>query len=111
MNIFLLNLGESIYTIEEVSVDQKVICKVHRILSNPNRHELFKGKIFYITPGVTRPSVFVVRQIVESAGGIVEKQRRSLRAIQELESNTYIVIANNNDLHLVADLIRSSYGK
>ncbi|XP_060863995.1 PAX-interacting protein 1 isoform X2 [Metopolophium dirhodum] len=103
-------LGEAIYTIEEVSVDQKVICKVHKILSNPNRHELFKGKIFYVTPGVTHPSVFIVRQIIESAGGTVEKQRRSLRAIQELEPNTYIVIASNNDLHLVSDLIRSSYG-
>ncbi|KAF0746081.1 PAX-interacting protein 1-like isoform X1, partial [Aphis craccivora] len=103
-------LGEAIYTIEEVSVDQKVICKVHKILSNPNRHELFKGKIFYVTPGVTHPSVFIVRQIIESAGGTIEKQRRSLRAIQELEPNTYIVIASNNDLHLVADLIRSSYG-
>jgi len=109
--MFLLNVGEAIYTIEEVSVDQKVICKVHKILSNPNRHELFKGKIFYVTPGVTHPSVFVVRQTIESAGGVVEKQRRSLRAIQELEPNTYIVIACNNDLHLVADLIRSSYGK
>ncbi|KAL4142876.1 hypothetical protein QTP88_005269 [Uroleucon formosanum] len=103
-------LGEAIYTIEEVSVDQKVICKVHKILSNPNRHELFKGKIFYVTPGVTHPSAFIVRQIIESAGGTVEKQRRSLRAIQELEPNTYIVIASNNDLHLVSDLIRSSYG-
>jgi PAX-interacting protein 1 len=92
-------------------LDQKVICKVHKVLSNPNRHELFKGKIFFVTPGVTRPSVFVIRQIIESAGGIVEKQRRSLRAIQELEPNTYIVITSNNDLHLVADLIRSSYGK
>jgi len=107
----LLNLGEAIYTVEEVSVDQKVICKVHKILSNPNRHELFKGKIFYITPGVTRPTVFVVRQIIESAGGVVEKQRRSFRAIQELEPNMYIVITCNNDLHLVADLIRSSYGE
>ncbi|KAL5240628.1 hypothetical protein ACI65C_008038 [Semiaphis heraclei] len=104
-------LGEAIYTIEEVSVDQKVICKVHKILSNPNRHELFKEKIFYVTPGVTHPSVYIVRQIIESAGGTVEKQRRSLRAIQELEPNTYIVIASNNDLHLVSDLIRSSYGE
>lgn len=109
--VFVKCLGEAIYTIEEVSVDHKVICKVHKILSNPNRHELFKGKIFFVTPGVTRPSAFVVQQTIESAGGVVEKQRRSLRAIQELEPNTYIVIACNNDLHLVADLIRSSYGE
>lgn len=107
----MLTLGEAIYTIEEVSVDQKVVCKVHKILSNPHRHELFKGKIFYVTPGVTHPSVFVVRQIIESAGGTVEKQRRSLRVIQEFEPNTYIVVACNNDLHLVADLVRSSFGK
>lgn len=92
-------------------MDQKVICKVHKILSIPKRHELFKGKIFYVTPGVSRPSVHVIRQIIESAGGNVEKQRRSLRSIQELELNTYIVITCNNDLHLVADLVRSCYGK
>lgn len=107
----ILCTGEAIYTIEEISVDQQVICKIHKVLANPNRHELFKGKIFYVTPGVTRPSAFVVGQIIESAGGTVEKQRRSLRAIQECEPNTYIVITTNNDLHLVADLIRSSYGK
>lgn len=81
------------------------------MLSNPNRQELFKGKIFYVTPGVNHPKAFVVRQIIESAGGTVEKQRRSLRSIIELEPNTYIVIACTNDLHLVADLIRSSYGR
>jgi len=64
-----------------------------------------------VTPGVTRPSIHVVRQIIESAGGTVEKQRRSLRVIQEFEPNTYIVIASNNDLHLVADLIRSYFGE
>lgn len=110
MILVLFHLGEAIYTVEEVSVDQKVICKVHKILSNPNRHELFKGKTFYVTPGVTRPSAFVIRQVIESAGGTVEKQRRSLRSIQEFEPNTYIVVASNNDLHLVADLIRVSYG-
>lgn len=106
----MLNLGEAIYTIEEVSVEQKVICKVHQVLSNPNRHKLFKGKIFYVTPGVTRPSVFIVRQVIESAGGTVEKQRRSLRAIRELGPYTYIVITCNNDLHLVDDLVREYYG-
>lgn len=108
---FFVYIGEAIYTVEEVSVDQKVICKVHKVLSNPNRHELFKGKIFFVTPGITRPSVFIVRTIIESAGGTIEKQRRSLRSIQELEPNTYIVITCNNDLHLVSDLIRSNYGK
>lgn len=109
--MFSLNLDETIYTVKEVSVDQKITCNVPKVLSNPIRHELFKGKIFYVTPGITRPSVLVVWQIIESAGGTVEKKRRSWRRIQELAPNTYFIISCNNDLHLISDIIELSYGE
>lgn len=57
------------------------------------------------------PPVFVVQQIIESAGGTVEKQRRSWKSIQKLASNTYFIIACNKDLHLISNIIEKSYGE
>lgn len=108
----MLNLGESNYTIKEICMDQTVIFNVHGILSNPNRHELFKGKYFYVTPGIKHPSMNDVQKIIESAGGTVEHQRKSLRRIQELgPNNTYIIITCRNDFHLVSYLLPSFNGK
>ncbi len=74
-----------------------------------DRNQLLKGKIFYITPAVI-PAASALREIIECAGGIVEKQRRSLKSIQELKPGTYLPITCSDDLHLVADLILNDYG-
>lgn len=46
---------------------------------------MLQNKIFYITPGVV-PSPACLREIIEHAGGSVDKQRRTLKEIIELNS-------------------------
>lgn len=84
-------------------------CDIAKVLQCEDRGQLFQGKIFYITPG-TIPSPTALRGIIESAGGTVEKQRRSLKSIQEMKPRTYLPIACSGDLHLVADLIQNDCG-
>ena len=74
---------------------------------------LFQGKTFYITPSVV-PSRSVLREIIENSGGKVASQRKSLKAINEvnqMDDNAYIVISCAADLHLIADLIKSKIGE
>ena len=80
------------------------------MLQSKERNQLFKGKIFYITPGVV-PAASALREIIECAGGTVEKQRRSLKNIQEMKPRTYLPITCSGDLHLVADLIQNDCGE
>ena len=72
-----------------------------------------QGKTFYVTPGVI-PSPSAMAEIIESAGGTIEKTRRSLAQIQEINSNgklDYIIICVENDLHLLADVLRAEISK
>lgn len=63
------------------------------------------------------PSVFPSRkdlaEMVELSGGRVEKQRRSVKAIKELNSiaPTYFVVSCFDDLQLISDLFRAKIGK
>lgn len=53
-------------------------------------------------------------EIIESAGGTMEKTRRSLAQIQEMNSNgklDYIIITVENDLHLLSDVLRAEIRK
>ena len=73
---------------------------------------VFQDKTFYMTPGVVpRPSVLA--EVVECAGGKVDKTRRPLKYIQEVNRSTYnyIVITVANDLHILKDLINVGVGK
>jgi PAX-interacting protein 1 len=74
--------------------------------------DIYQGKTFYMTPGVV-PSPSVLADIIESAGGKVEKNRRSLKTIQEANQKeySYFVITVANDLHLLRDLIKCEIGK
>lgn len=71
-----------------------------------------QGKIFYVTPSVI-PSPSAIAEIIESAGGTMEKARRSLVQIQEMNSNklTYIIVTHENDLHLLTDVLRANISK
>lgn len=108
---YLLVLDEAPYTIEEVEIEGGTTkCNVSKVLQSKERNQLFKGKIFYITPGVV-PAVSALREVIECAGGTVEKQRRSLKNIQDMKPRTYFPITCSGDLHLVADLIQNDCGK
>ena len=49
-------------------------------------------------------------EIIESAGGTMEKTRRSISQIQELNSNklTYVIVTHENDLYLLSDVLRAN---
>lgn len=102
---------EAPYTIEEVEIEGGTVkCNVAKVLQMKDRSQLFKGKIFYLTPGVV-PAVSALREIIECAGGTVEKQRKSFKVIQEMRPRTYLPITCSDDLHLVADLIQNDCGE
>uniref|UniRef100_A0A8D8VF19 PAX-interacting protein 1 n=1 Tax=Cacopsylla melanoneura TaxID=428564 RepID=A0A8D8VF19_9HEMI len=93
----------------------RVVCNVPDVLSRGEaRSRLFAGKFFYISPSVV-PSPSSMRDMIESAGGTVERQRRSWSKIQEPASSSpeklsYLVITCRADLHLMADLLKHDYG-
>ncbi|XP_041102802.1 PAX-interacting protein 1-like [Polyodon spathula] len=64
---------------------------------------LFKGKFFYITPGIC-PSLTTMKAIVECAGGKLLTKQPSFRKIMEHKQNKslpeIILISCENDLHL-----------
>ncbi|KAK9506186.1 hypothetical protein O3M35_008167 [Rhynocoris fuscipes] len=102
-------LDEKPYLIEDAEFESKHNCNIQKILANPDRSRLFSGKTFYITPGVI-PSRSALIEMIQCAGGTVEKQRKSLKQIQELDPTNYIIITVNNDFHLVSDVIRANIG-
>ncbi|RZF32831.1 hypothetical protein LSTR_LSTR011477 [Laodelphax striatellus] len=102
-------LDEKQYMISDEEFEKTWDCNIEKVLSNNNRSELFKGKTFFFTPGVI-PSRSFLREITEYAGGTVQKQRKSLKAIQECEPNTYFIIGHSNDLHLIIDVLRANIG-
>lgn len=73
---------------------------------------LKQGKIFYVTPSVI-PSPSAIAEIIESAGGIMEKTRRPIVQIQEMNAGklNYIIVTHDNDLHLLSDVLRANIGK
>ena len=106
-------LDEYSYLIRESELEKKLDFNLQNLLSLPDRDQLFRGKMFYITPGVV-PSRSVLRAIIESSGGKVTPQQKSIKAIQELihnDENGYAVISCSSDLYLLDDTIKSRVGK
>ncbi|XP_034039105.1 PAX-interacting protein 1 isoform X2 [Thalassophryne amazonica] len=64
---------------------------------------LFKGKYFYLTPGIC-PSLSTMKSILESAGGKLLARQPSYRKIMEHKQNKnlpeIVLISCDNDLHL-----------
>lgn len=85
-------------------------CDIEKVLLKPDRSQLFKNKIFYLTNSVAPPRKFLTK-LIEAAGGVVERNKRSCIQVQDLQSinpNGYVVITTPGDLHLVTDLIYST---
>lgn len=74
--------------------------------------DIYQDKVFYMTPGII-PSPSALADVIECAGGKVEKHRRSHKAIQEANQKeySYFVITVGNDLHLLRDLLKCDIGK
>ncbi|KAG9355855.1 hypothetical protein JZ751_000697 [Albula glossodonta] len=75
---------------------------------------LFKGKYFYITPGIC-PSLSTMKSIVDCAGGKVLSKQPSFRKIMEHKQNKslpeVILISCENDLHLCREYFLKNIGK
>ncbi|XP_050524401.1 PAX-interacting protein 1-like [Daktulosphaira vitifoliae] len=97
------------YTIKEIYDKNEIVCRVPRVLVSALRQNLFRHKIFYITPGILYPPYSRFEEIILSAGGIVEKEIRSINNVQLLTPNTYFVISCSEDLHLVNDFLKINY--
>ncbi|XP_019739385.1 PAX-interacting protein 1 isoform X1 [Hippocampus comes] len=72
-------------------------------LKKAHNAPLFKGKYFYLTPGMC-PSLSTMKAIVESAGGKLLAKQPSYRKIMEHKHNKnlpeIVLISCDNDLHL-----------
>nr|CAG4644014.1 EOG090X07J3 [Lepidurus arcticus] len=79
------------------------------MFTKPKRDQLFKGKTFWVSPGVA-PSRNMLHEIIEASGGVVEQEKRSLKSVMEkckANPKSYIVVICEKDRHLVTDLLQA----
>ena len=105
-------VDESAYTLSDPEFEKSFKCNIEKALASPNRGSVLKGKIFYVTPSVV-PTPAAFAEIIESAGGTMEKTRRSVAAIQEINATipSYFIVTHDEDLHLLADVLRANISK
>lgn len=106
-------LDEQPYLLKDTELERKMDIDLPKLLSLPQRDQLFKGKMFYITPSVV-PSRSVLRDVIENSGGKVVAQPKSMKVISELmnkDENSYIVISCTTDFHLLNDVMKSKIGR
>ena len=106
-------LDEHPYVLKETELEKKMDFNLHKLLSTPNRDQIFRGRTFYITPSVV-PSCSFLRETVECNGGKVTSKQKSLKAIQELNQNqehAYVIISCPADLYLLTDAIKNKIGE
>lgn len=101
-------LDESNYTFDAKEFNSEFRCDFHQTMSTRNRNRLFEGKSFFVTPSVF-PSKRALVELIQSCGGVVERTRRSSAQIEATNASapySYIIVTHENDLHLVADLLK-----
>lgn len=104
---------ESAFKFDTKDFDEMYKCDLNKTLSMPIRNKLFTNRAFYITPSVF-PTASELKEMIELAGGVVEKKRRSLPQIEAVNATvpyTYIILTAQNDLHLVYDCLKHSNQK
>lgn len=101
-------LEEEKYFLNDELGEREVGCNLQESLRKAKSSPIFRGLVFYITPGVI-PPVEELKRVIESAGGAVLKRRPSskttLKMKDEKGKSTFIVITCPNDLHLCRDLM------
>jgi PAX-interacting protein 1 len=106
-------LDEASYSLDTKDFNSEYKCDFTQTLGTKNRNKLFEGKFFWITPSVF-PSKSVLVELVQSCGGVVERIRRTSAQIEATNINSpysYIIITHENDIHLVADLLKNKKDK
>jgi len=104
---------EEDYQLSSLEVESMFQFSLKKTLSRTDRHKLFQGKTFYVTPGV-KPSYKVLWNIVEAAGGKVDREkRRSVAQIKEMNKTkdpSYLIVTCEDDLHIVQDVLKAKIG-
>lgn len=80
------------------------LCHVPTILRQYRCQKLFRFISFFITPGITYPPIHHLEKIISSAGGVLEKTRRSLESIKETPALSYFIISSPEEHKLYDDL-------
>ncbi|XP_026575675.1 PAX-interacting protein 1 isoform X1 [Pseudonaja textilis] len=96
-------IEEQNYILRDAEAEVLFSFSLEESLKRAQATPLFKGKYFYITPGIS-PSLHIMKSIVESAGGKLLSRQPSFRTVMEHKQNKslseIILIACENDLHL-----------
>ncbi|KAM7378688.1 hypothetical protein PAMP_004294 [Pampus punctatissimus] len=96
-------VDEQIYILRDAEAEVLFAFSLEESLKRAHSAPLFKGKYFYLTPGVC-PSLSTMKTILESAGGKLLPKQPSYRKIMEHKQNKnlpeIILISCDNDLHL-----------
>lgn len=106
-------LDESNYSHDTKEFNSEFKCDFNQTISTNNRNKLFEGKHFFVTPSVV-PRKKELIELIECSGGMVEKNRRTLAQIEATNVNSpysYVILTHENDLHLVADLLKNKKDK
>uniref|UniRef100_A0A673K8S0 PAX-interacting protein 1 n=1 Tax=Sinocyclocheilus rhinocerous TaxID=307959 RepID=A0A673K8S0_9TELE len=96
-------VDEQSYMLRDAEAEVLFCFSLEESLKRAHAAPLFKGKYFYITPGIC-PSLGTMKVIVESAGGKVLFKQPTYRKIMEHKQNKnlpeIILITCENDSHL-----------
>uniref|UniRef100_A0AAY4AE73 PAX-interacting protein 1 n=1 Tax=Denticeps clupeoides TaxID=299321 RepID=A0AAY4AE73_9TELE len=107
-------VDEQNYMLRDAEAEVLFCFSLEESLKRAHTAPLFKGKYFYITPGIC-PSLSTMKAIVESAGGKLLAKQPSFRKIMEHKQNKHlpeiILISCENDLHLCREYFLKNIGK
>uniref|UniRef100_A0A7N8YAC3 PAX-interacting protein 1 n=1 Tax=Mastacembelus armatus TaxID=205130 RepID=A0A7N8YAC3_9TELE len=96
-------VDEQRHTLRDAEAEVLFGFSLEESLKRARNTPLFKGKYFYLTPGVC-PTLSTMKSILESAGGKLLTKQPSYRKIMEHKQNKnlpeIILISCDNDLHL-----------
>nr|DBA25080.1 TPA: hypothetical protein GDO54_012651 [Pyxicephalus adspersus] len=102
---------EQSYILRDAEAEVLFCFSLEESLKRARVTPLFKGKYFYITPGIC-PSLSTMKSIVECAGGKILTKPPSFRKIMEHKQNKslaeIILISCENDLHLCREYFAGS---
>uniref|UniRef100_A0A3B5QGU2 PAX-interacting protein 1 n=1 Tax=Xiphophorus maculatus TaxID=8083 RepID=A0A3B5QGU2_XIPMA len=104
-------VDEQSYTLRDAEAEVLFSFSLEESLKRAHTAPLFKGKYFYLTPGIC-PSLSTMKAILESAGGKLLAKQPSYRKVMEHKQNKnlpeIILISCDNDLHLCREYFMKS---
>lgn len=106
-------ISEASFRFDPMEFNERYKCDIYKTLEFKGRDKLFSNKIFFITPSVYSP-LSDLKEMIELAGGTIEKKRRSLQQIEQMNLTvpfSYTIITVVEDLHLVYDCLRNGNQK